>query len=220
MVPSNLTRNLRRTVRAGRLVETRLPLVSEITLYLLSADYPRGKLPHDQMLAIMEAPAYWAFCWASGQVLARYILDNGAQFAGQTLLDVGTGSGVVAIAAAMAGAHAIACDLDPSALEAAAANADANGVTITLLANLDQFDGQADMIVAADVLYDRDNMPLLQRLPQLARRVMVADSRVKADRLAGYRIVERMTATTVPDLDELREYSRVRLYRADPVLLS
>lgn len=220
MAPFNLTRNLCRTVPRGRLVATPLPLVSEISLYLLSEDYPRGRLDHDEMLAIMEAPAYWAFCWASGQVLARYILDHAREFAGKTVVDLGTGSGVVAIAAAMAGATAIACDLDPAALDAAEANAAANGTVITLLGDLDRLETPADIMVAADVLYDRDNMPLLARLPQLAGQVMIADSRVREDEITGYRIVDRMTATTVPDLDELREFSNVKVYRADPALVS
>ena len=220
MTPQHITDNLQRTVRQGHLVATSLPVVPEISLYLLSHDYPRGRLEHDEMLAIMASPAYWAFFWASGQVLARYILDHPAVFAGKTLLDLGTGSGVVAIAAAMAGATAIACDTDPDALAAAEANARANRTCITLLDNLDGLEEKLDMVLAADVLYDRDNMPLLEKLPALAEQVIIADSRVKADEIEGYRIIGRMTATTVPDLDELREYSNVRIYRAEPTLLS
>ena len=216
MIPARLMENLRRTVRDGDIVATRLPLVPEISLHLLAADYPRGRLDHDETLAIMEAPAYWAFCWASGQVLARYLLDHGEAFAGRTLLDLGTGSGVVAIAAAMVGARAIACDLDPAALDAAAANAAGNGVDIELLTDLNLLASPVDVVVAADVLYDRDNMPLLAQLPRMAGNVIIADSRVKQEKLAGYRVIDRMTATTVPDLDELREFSNVKVYRAAP----
>jgi predicted nicotinamide N-methyase len=194
--------NLRRTVKGGDMVVTTLPLVPEISLYLLSEDYPRGRLDYDEMMAIMDTPAYWAFCWASGQVLARYVLDHRGRFAGRTTLDLGTGSGVVAIAAALAGAQAIACDLDANALDAARAN---------------ELDRTVDIVLAADVLYDRDNLPLLERLPRLANEVIVADSRVRQDTLHGYAIIDRMTATTVPDLDELREFSHVRIYRAVPV---
>lgn len=217
MASAKITANLRRTVREGRLELTALPLVPEISLHLLSADYPRGRLPHDEMLAILEAPAYWAFCWASGQVLARYILDHTARFAGRTLVDLGTGSGIVAIAAALCGARAIACDLDPDALDAATANATVNGASLTLISDLDALEGPIDIVTAADVLYDRDNMPLLALLPKLADQVLIADSRVKEDQLAGYDIIDRMTASTVPDLDELREYGNVRLYAAAPV---
>ncbi|HKI73458.1 MAG TPA: methyltransferase type 12, partial [Pseudomonadales bacterium] len=91
-----IDKNLHRTVKDARLVTTPLPLVPEISLYLLSEDYPRGQLEHDEMMAIMNQPAYWAFCWASGQVLARYILDHAQRFREKTVLDLGTGSGVVA----------------------------------------------------------------------------------------------------------------------------
>lgn len=213
-MPVQLTANLRRTLASGRLAATRLPLCSEIQLHLISDDYPRGPLPRDEMLAIMEKPAYWAFCWASGQVLARYIFDHPDLVKGQSVLDFGAGSGVVAIAATMAGARrAIACDIDPDALDACVANADLNQVNIELLEDLDALDSQVDWIIAADVLYDRDNLPLLARLPQLGHRVLIGDSRVKdPSLLAHYELLDETHATTIPDLDEQREFNRVRIF--------
>lgn len=204
-------------MRHGRLVATHPPGVPEVRLYLLSDDYPRGRLDQDEMMAIMDNPAYWAFCWASGQVMARYVLDNPSQFVGKTVLDLGAGSGVVAIAAALAGATTIACDTDPAALAATSANASANAVRVRLLDDLNKLDARIDVVLAADILYDRDNMPLLARLPTLANEVVIADSRVKRDQLEGYSLISRMVATTVPDLDELREYNNVRIYRANLV---
>jgi predicted nicotinamide N-methyase len=76
-------------------------------------------------------PPFWAFPWAGGQALARYVLDHPAAVAGRDVLDLGTGSGLVAIAAARAGArHVLACDTDPDAIAAVARNAAANHVTV------------------------------------------------------------------------------------------
>ena len=209
--------NLRRTVSSGTIALTPLPHAPEISLLLISEDYPRGRLDHDEMLRILEQPAYWAFCWASGQVLARYLLDRPALVAGNRVLDFGAGSGVVAIAAAMAGAaEVIACDIDPDALAATAANAEIAGVEVTLLDDIEKLDHPVDIAIAADVLYDRDNLPWLERLPTFGREVIIADSRMKRDVLAGYEVIDRQTATTVPDLDELKEFTDVRVYRCMP----
>lgn len=167
------------------------------------------------MLAIMNSPAYWAFCWASGQVLARHILCHPEKFQGKRILDFGSGSGVVAIAAAMAGARqVVACDIDPYALDACAANAKLNGLEIELLDDMLKLTFQPDMIIAADVLYDRENFHFLENFPAKADEVLLADSRVKHGLPAGYTLVDRVTTTTLPDLDELREYSDVKIYKA------
>ena len=136
-----LTRNLQQTVSAGHLCLTALPQCPDISLYLISEDYPRGRLPDEEMLAIMERPAYWAFCWASGQVLAAHLLVHPEICRNRTVLDLGAGSGVVAIAAAMTGAsRVIACDLDHHALDASRINAEANGVSVELLDDLEALD--------------------------------------------------------------------------------
>ena len=210
-----LETNLKRTIKSGKLVVTSLPLCPAISLYLLTDDYPTGRLEHDEMLTIMSSPAYWAFCWASGQVLGRHILDQKSNYKNKRILDFGSGSGVVAIAAAMAGAaRVIACDNDPHALEACKSNAELNGVDITLLSDIEDLEEPLDMIIASDVLYDRDNMPWLDILPKLADEVVIADSRVKNIEIHGYEIIDRITTTTIPDLDEFREFSRVKVYRS------
>lgn len=216
MTAQLLQTNLRKTLSSGEIRPTRLPLAPEIELYLIGEDYPRGRLPYDEMIAIMNRPAYWAFCWASGQVLARFLLDRPARVAGKTVLDFGAGSGVVAIAARLAGAaRAIACDTDPMALDAAAANAARNGVEIETLADIDTLRADVDVAIAADVLYDRDNLPWLDRLQQIAGDVIVADSRVRDEStFEGYRAIRRERATTIPDLDELEEFGDVRIYES------
>ena len=95
-----LTDNLRQTVKTGNLTRQSLPLCPDVSLYLISEDYPKDQLPHKEMLAIMEQPAYWSFCWASGQVLAAYMLSQTELCRGKSVLDLGAGSGVVVIAAA------------------------------------------------------------------------------------------------------------------------
>ena len=67
--------------------------------------------------------------------------------------------------------------------------------------------------MVADVLYDRENFRWIKRLPNLSSQVLIAVSRVKSDKLAGYAIVDRVDATTIPDLDEYKEFSDVRIYR-------
>mgnify|MGYP000214477629 CR=1 FL=1 len=210
-----LESNLQQTIKTGKLLETSLPLCPAISLYLLSDDYPTGKMEQDEMLAIINSPAYWAFSWASGQVLGHYILNHKSAFENKRILDFGSGSGVVAIAAALAGAsEVIACDIDPHAIDACTINAALNQVDISLLSDIKDLKEPLDMVIAADVLYDRDNMPWLDVLPDLACEVIIADSRVKNIELHGYEIVNRVSATTIPDLDEFREFTDVKVYKA------
>ena len=213
----NLLSNLRKTISQGEITATKLPLCPDISLFLISGDYPTGRLDYDEMMSIINTPAYWAFCWASGQVLSRYILDHPEEVKGRCILDFGTGSGVVAIAAKLAGANrVIACDIDQQALQATQANARLNNVEIETLGDIDLLDTQVDMIIAADVLYDRDNFPWIDRLTCLATDMLIADSRIKANTLTGYQVIAELNATTIPDLDELKEFNQVRIYRRDP----
>lgn len=214
---ADLQHELSRTISAARLVRTPLPLCPAISLYLISADYPTGPLDDNELKAILNDPAYWAFCWASGQVLAAHIFDHPERVRDLTVLDFGTGSGVVAIAAAMAGARqVIACDIDPKALAATRANAELNQVTLELLDDINRLNQPVDLIIAADVLYDRDNIPWLDQLPGLAPQILIADSRFKQVEPHGYSVIDRVTATTVPDLDELKEFSQVKIYSSLP----
>ena len=104
-------------------------------------------------------PPYWAYGWAGGTVLARYVLDHPETVAGKRVVDLGTGSGIVAIAAMQAGAaEVLAIDVDPRAVAAVALNAAANGVNVTPLC-ADSLDGPApdcDVLLVGDLFYDRD----------------------------------------------------------------
>lgn len=197
----------------SELVETSLPQVPQISLMLLRDSYPQHLLDAEQIQRIMDYPAYWCFCWASGQVMAAYILDNPAMFAGKRVLDFGCGSAVAGIAAAKAGAaEVVACDLDSDALAVSRINADLNGVALNYSSDFFADDSQFDIILVADVLYDKANLPLLALFLQRADQVLVADSRVKDFAVEHYRHICFERATTIPDLAESAEFSRVNLY--------
>lgn len=213
LVHPELTARLGRILPAARVEAAALPDVPELALYLINADFRSDLLTPEETQAVLEYPAYWAFCWASGQALARYLLDNPSLVKDRYVIDFGTGSGVAAVAAAKAGARGvIACDIDPDALLAARCNAQLNGVQIELAADFDALPPSADLIIAADVLYDRANLAWLPRLRQRAQRVLIADSRVKNFRYPGYRRLFCTSSSTWPNLDEFDEFRTVNVY--------
>ena len=141
--------------------ETRIgapPHVPEIRLHLASEAVELWQKTEQQLEAIGLPPPFWAFAWAGGQALARYILDNPGLVAGRRVLDFASGSGLVAIAAAKAGAaHVEASDIDAFALAAISLNAASNGVVVTPLADdLIGSTGQWDVILAGDICYQKD----------------------------------------------------------------
>ena len=193
-----------------------LPEVPGLKLLLLGENYPQGELSPQEMQRVMDNPLYWVFCWASGQVLARYLLDHPDRVRGKRVLDFGCGSGVVAVAAALAGAReVVACDIDPLALAASEINASLNGVELTLSDDYFAIEGELDIIIVADVLYDRENLPWLQRFAERAPQVLVADSRVKDFDFPPYKTIARQDSCTLPDLDESAEFRDVRIYLAE-----
>lgn len=200
-------------IPAGTLKRQTLRDAPEISLYLIDQSYPQYALDGTAIETIMNKPPYWVFCWASGQVLARYLLDHPDIVRAKRVLDFGTGSGVVAIAAALAGAsEVIACDTDPFALAACQLNAEINGVSLTVADDFHRVAHHMDVILVADVLYDRANFPWLATLASRADRVIVADSRVKDFALAPYVALGRFESDTVPDLDESASFREVTLY--------
>ncbi len=194
---------------------TALPDAPDLRLLLLAEDYSRGPLDADAVQRAMDDPLYWIFCWASGQVLAQYVLDNPPLVRGKRVLDFGCGSGVVGVAAALAGAReVIACDIDPLALAASEYNARINGVPLTLCDDYDAVGGEVDLITVADVLYDRGNLPWLARFAARAPQVLVADSRIRDFDFPPYERIGQRDSCTLPDLDESAEFRRVSLYLA------
>lgn len=125
--------------RAAAFIEARtqraaVPLVPEIELFLSRAEPTVLWEQTEQELDCPDlAPPFWAYPWAGGIALARYLLDHPEQVAGRSVLDMAAGSGLVAIAAALAGAAQVtACDIDPLAIAAIGLNARANDVRLTI----------------------------------------------------------------------------------------
>jgi predicted nicotinamide N-methyase len=155
-----------------------VPLVADISL--LTA-VPTVELWDLWQRTGRDEPPFWAYPWAGGQALARYLLDNPGVVLGRRVLDVASGSGLVAIAAARAGAASVvAGDIDPHAVAAIAINASANGVTV----DARPFDlaadgpGDAEVVLAGDVFYQRE-------LAELALRFIRAATRAGADVLVA-----------------------------------
>lgn len=192
-----------------------LPQCEDISLWLVEPSAMQRQFSSEEMNQIQENPAYWGFCWASGQVLAREILANPSWVAGKKVMDFGAGSGVVAVACVLAGAkEVIACDIDQDALTACAANARVNQVELRLHEDLFAFDEPLDVLIAADVLYDQENLPLLDVFLKKASRVLIADSRIKNFDFPPYQPFAQHESATVPDLDESDEFRFVNLYQA------
>src|SRR5258705_3603805 len=96
-----------------------VPLVPEVRLHIAEESVPIWQRTEEELGAMNVPAPYWAFAWAGGQALARYLLDNPALVTGRSVLDLGSGSGLVAIAAAKAGAaRVMAADIDALALAA------------------------------------------------------------------------------------------------------
>lgn len=187
-----------------------VPFVPEVRLHLA-----------DDMHGLWEAvgtpsPPYWAFAWLGGQALARYVLDHDV-VRGRRVLDLATGSGLVAIAAVQAGARSVlAADTDPLAAEAVAANAAANEVAVsfTLADLLEQEPPDVDVILAGDVLYEQQMAGrVLAWLRSFPGTVLVGDP--GRDYLPREGLVE-LAAYEVPTTRELEgaDVRRTRVFRA------
>lgn len=188
---------------------------TDLRLWLIDAANMDRAFSPEETRRILEEPPYWSFCWASGLVLARWLAERPEWVRGKRVLDFGAGSGVAAIAAAKAGAvEVVACDLDPLALAACQANAALNEVELRYSQD---FFGEADrfdLIIVADVLYDRANLPLLDHFLSRGREALVADSRVRDFAHPLYRRLDVLDACTWPDLAEPAEFRHVSLYHA------
>jgi predicted nicotinamide N-methyase len=208
-----LDANLRTTLPNGRIVAQRLADCGNISLGLIDPAFPTGPLPAAVMQKVIEQPAYWVFCWGSGLGLARLLYRHPEWVGGKSILDLGTGSGIVAIAAALNGAtRVVACDNDPLALTAARTNAALNRVQLEFVEELGAVAGPIDLVVLADVLYDSTNLPLLASVCDRYRNVLIADSRIDVVADARFRRITEIDALTLPNLGEFDEFATVRLF--------
>jgi predicted nicotinamide N-methyase len=143
----------------------RPPHVAEVQLHLADEITPIWKLTEEALEEIGLPPPFWAFAWAGGQALARYLIDHPETVAGKRLIDFAAGSGLVGIAAMMAGARDVLCaDIDPYCEAAVALNAQVNGVACAFTAE-DLLDAPApawaEVILAGDICYEK---PLAERV--------------------------------------------------------
>ncbi len=171
--------------RAFILANTRLqapPHTPELKLHLADEITPIWRLTEEALGELGVPPPFWAFAWAGGQALARYVLDNPSEVAGRRVLDFATGSGLVAIAAMRAGAASVlACDVDDFCATAVELNAAANGVSVSFTADdlLGQPAPEVEVILAGDIFYES---PVAQRVERWLRaahgrgiRVLIGD---------------------------------------------
>ncbi|AIL59781.1 class I SAM-dependent methyltransferase [Pseudomonas alkylphenolica] len=214
MAPAPLQQALGELLGDARLVVSDLPECA-LKLWLIDAENMDREFSSEETRRILHEPPYWSFCWASGLAMARYLDQHRHWVEGKRVLDFGAGSGIAGIAAARAGAlEVVACDLDPLALQACRANAELNGVELSYSEDFFQEADRFDLILVADVLYDRANLPLLDEFLSRGQQALVADSRVRDFSHPLYQPLGVLEALTLPDLAEPHEFRRVSLYHA------
>ncbi|NOT39353.1 MAG: methyltransferase [Alphaproteobacteria bacterium] len=181
------------------------PLVPEIKLHLACEIVPIWRKTEEELAAEGIPPPFWAFAWAGGQALARWVLDNPETVRGKRVLDFATGSGLSAIAAMKAGAADVAAnEIDAFAIAAATLNAKANDVGVTCAhEDLIGRDDGWDTVLAGDVCYEREmSARVFDWLKALARRgalVLVGDPG------RNYLPRESMSELAVYDVQTTRE---------------
>jgi predicted nicotinamide N-methyase len=142
----------------------RPPHTPELQLRLADEIMPIWRMTAEELGEVDVPPPFWAFAWAGGQALARYLLDHPAEVTGKRVIDIATGSGLCAIAAMKAGAaYALAADIAVFCEAAVTINARANGVRVDFTERdlLDTDPPQSDLILAGDVCYEQ---PLAARM--------------------------------------------------------
>lgn len=180
-----------------RLDRRRPPLCPELELWLLDDGVDLEGACDE--LADGEAPPFWAFCWGSGQALARYVLDHPERVRDLRVVDLGTGSGIVALAAALAGAReVVAVDLDPQSRRAAQLNSDLNGLQIK---TAEEAPASWDLMLAADVLYETGLRDWVLGEARNRGPILLADPRRTGTPRVDFSELDRVAAHTFPDVD-------------------
>ena len=170
------------------------PHVPEIVLHLADEATDLWEKTEEELGALGVPPPFWAFAWAGGQALSRYLLDHPGLVAGQSVHDFASGSGLVALAAAKAGARSVvASEIDAFAIEAIGMNAALNGVSVTarLADVLAAPPPDVDLLLAGDIFYERPMaeaaLAWLDRARSAGTEVLIGDpgrSYLPRDRLA------------------------------------
>ncbi|MFE9085010.1 class I SAM-dependent methyltransferase [Brevundimonas sp. NPDC003935] len=198
-----------------------VPHAPEISLWLADEITPLWRLTEEELGAMGLPPPFWAFAWAGGQALARWLLDHPDQVAGQRVIDLATGSGLVAVAAMKAGAASVlAADIDPFCAAAVAANARSNSVEIAFTdANLlDAPPPPVDLICAGDVFYERPMaeavLAWLKQAQANGTRVIVGDPGRTYFPKSGLTLLAEYTVPTTRELED-QEVKRSRVWSLD-----
>jgi len=142
----------------ARTVVARPALCPELRMHIVTEDCSLWRAREEDLETLGIPSPFWAFVWAGGEALARYLLDHPERVAGRRVLDFGAGSGVQSLAAARAGAHVVATDLDPVARRCLELNAALNGLALETSGRdvLGRADVDADVVLVGDVTYDPD----------------------------------------------------------------
>jgi predicted nicotinamide N-methyase len=197
------------------------PLVPEIRLHLATEIVPLWRKTEEELEQMGVPPPYWAFAWAGGQALSRYLLDHRKDVATKRVLDFGSGSGLVAIAAMMAGALSVlATDIDVFAARSIAMNAKVNDVIVQVTTDdVIGVSGDWDVIVVGDMCYERPlaerSLVWLQDCVGRGARVLLGDPgrsyfpKSGVEKLATYRV------QTTRELED-REIRETSVYRLRP----
>jgi predicted nicotinamide N-methyase len=184
------------------------PYLPDIRLHLADDAFALWEQTERELGGGVSAPPFWAFPWAGGQALARYLAEHPEAVRGRTVLDLAAGSGLVAIAAALAGAATVtAAEIDPYAAAAIALNAAANDVKVDVrLGDVLDGDAAAEVVLAGDVFYSRGMaqrvLGFLDRARSAGAAVLVGDP--GRAYLPGERLV-RVAAYEVPVVRALED---------------
>ena len=190
-----------------------VPHAPELRLHLADEAVSLWQRTEEELAEEGLPPPFWAFAWAGGQGLARWLLDHGDEVAGRSVLDFASGSGVAGVAAARAGAIRVRCvDIDPFCASAAALNAELNDVAVeTATDDVIGRDrsalGAPDIVLVGDAHYERGfaarSTPWLEGLAGEGARVIVGDpGRSYFPRDRGWREIARYEVPVIRDLED------------------
>jgi predicted nicotinamide N-methyase len=181
----------------------RPPLVPEVRLLVAVDVVALWEAMEEERGGPAEQPPFWAAAWPGGQALARYLLDRPSVVAGRTVLDLGSGSGLVAVAAALAGADAVtASEIDPFGRTAIVLNALLNGLAGIVVAGdvLGEPTPPVGVLLAGDVCYDREMTGRV--LPYLAAARAAGCEVLLGDPGRPYLPTGRLTAMATYDVPD------------------